>query len=174
MHAKAKLPEWAGFHLRLGTEGSKGRDVASDGLVTVIFKRRGRDIAPLTEEDQRLVRWFEDHHAEQSEPILTSVFAAYPAFKQAYREDYGLDDVEDILPEISGPRDLRGLIKLNEVVIHRLEASGMPYIGYEFECAWDGEHALGVLLHGTRVAVVGDANVAFTRWIAERDAAGRQ
>jgi hypothetical protein len=47
---------------------------------------------------------------------------------------------------------------------------GLPYVGYEFGRRWDGEHGLGVLMHGTRVVEVGGADTAMTLWIAKRDA----
>ena len=47
---------------------------------------------------------------------------------------------------------------------------GLPCFGYEFGCTWDGEHGLGVLMHGKRVVEVGGADTAFTLWIAKRDA----
>lgn len=74
------------------------------------------------------------------------------------------------MPDVSSGEDFRRLIGLHIVHVHQLLKEGIPYIGFEFGCTWDGEHGLGILMHGTRVVEVGDADTAFTLWIAEEDA----
>jgi hypothetical protein len=64
------------------------------------------------------------------------------------------------------------LIGLHDVYVHQVLKDGLPYVGYEFGCTWDGEHGLGVLVHGTRVVEVGGAQTAMTLWIAKQDAHG--
>jgi hypothetical protein len=55
------------------------------------------------------------------------------------------------------------------VHVLQLLKDGVPYVGFEFGCRWDEEHGLGVLLHGTRVVEIGDAQTSFTLWIASED-----
>src|ERR1700733_3035369 len=76
------------------------------------------------------------------------------------------------MPDVSRTEEFRQLIGLHNVHFVPLLKEGLPYVGYEFGCTWDGEHGLGVLMHGSRVVEVGDADTAFTLWIAERDARG--
>lgn len=46
----------------------------------------------------------------------------------------------------------------------RLDAAdGLAYIGLQLGCDWDDEHGLGIVLHGTRVVEIGEADIAF-RW----------
>lgn len=58
---------------------------------------------------------------------------------------------------------------LHNVHVLQLQKDGIPYVGYEFGCTWDEGHGLGVLMYGTRVVEVGDAQTSFTRWIAGQD-----
>jgi hypothetical protein len=165
---KAQLPSWIGFQTRNGPYGSISSDSPSDGWVTIAFVREGDDESPLTEQERSCVQWLLDHEAEVASAVLKGLRAEYPRLQQIY--GYEGAEREQFMPDLSSPEDFRQLIGLHEVHVRQLRKEGLPYIGFEFGCTWDGEHGLGVLMHGSRVVEVGDANTAFTLWIAERDA----
>lgn len=48
------------------------------------------------------------------------------------------------------PDDLRALIGLGTIHVLATAKKGMAYVGFEFGCTWDEEHALGVQTHGRR------------------------
>ena len=167
--AKAQLPSWAGYQTRNGPYGSISSDEPSDGLVTITFAPEGRDESPLTEQEHASVQWLLDHEAGVASAVLEGLLAEYPRLQRVY--GYERAERETYMPDVSSTEDFRQLIGLHDVSVHPLLKEGLPYLGYEFGCTWDGEHGLGVLVHGSRVVEVGGADTAFTLWIAKRDAA---
>ena len=66
------------------------------------------------------------------------------------------------LPSILvNPEQLRELIGLSVVHVLAEGKDGVPYIGFQFGCTWDGEHGLGVMTHQGQVVAVGTADAAF-------------
>jgi hypothetical protein len=109
-----------------------------------------------------------DHEAEVASAVLEGLLAEYPRLQQLY--GYEEAERETCMPDVSSTEDFRQLIGLHNVHVHSLLKEGLPYIGCEFGCTWDGEHGLGVFVHGTRVLEVGGADTAFDLWIAKGDA----
>jgi len=126
-----------------------------------------RNESPPTEQDRASVQWLLDHEAAVASAVLEGLLAEYPRLQRLY--DYEGPDREALMPDVSSSKDFRQLIGLQNVHVLQLLKDGIPYVGYEFGCTWDEEHGLGVLLHGTRVVEVGDAQTSFTLWIAEQD-----
>jgi hypothetical protein len=168
--AKAQLPSWVGYQSRNGPYGSISSDEPSDGLVTIVVDPEGGKKSPLTEQDHASVQWWLDHEAEVASAVLEGLLAEYPRLQQLY--GYEGAERETYMPDVSRTEEFRQLIGLHNVHFVPLLKEGLPYVGYEFGCTWDGEHGLGVLTHGNRVVEVGGADTAFTLWIAERDARG--
>jgi hypothetical protein len=166
--APARLPSWAGFQTRNGPYGSISSDEPSDGMVTIIVDPEGGEQSPLTEQELANVQWCLDHEAEVASAVLKGLLAAYPGLQQLY--GYEGAEREEFMPDVSSTEDFRQLIGLQNVHVHSLRKDGIPYVGYEFGCTWDGEHGLGVLMHGTRVVEVEGAGTAFDLRIAKRDA----
>ena len=167
---KAQLPSWIGFQARNGPYGSISSESPSDGRVTIAFAPEGRDESPLTEQERASVQWLLDHEAEVASAVLEGLLAEYPRLQQLY--GYEEAEREEFMPDVSSAENFRQLIGLHEVHVHQVLKDGLPYIGFEFGCTWDGEHGLGVLMHGSRVVEVGDAGTALTLWIAKEDARG--
>lgn len=162
---EAQLPSWAGYQTRNGPYGSISSDIPSNGVVTIYAPDRNE--SPPTEQDRASVQWLLDHEAAVASAILERLLAEYPRLQRLY--DYERPDREALMPDVSSSKDFRQLIGLQNVHVLQLLKDGIPYVGYEFGCTWDEEHGLGVLLHGTRVVEVGDAQTSFTLWIAEQD-----
>jgi len=166
--AKAQLPSWIGYQARNGPYGSISSDGPSDGWVTIVVETEGGDKSPPGEQEHACVQWVLDHEAEVASAVMEGLLAAYPGLQQVY--DYEAEEREEVMPDVSSTGDFRRLIGLHNVHVHQLLKDGIPYVGYEFGCTWDGEHGLGVMMHGTRVLEVGGADTAFELWIAKRDA----
>jgi hypothetical protein len=166
--AQAQLPSWVGYQARNGPYGSLSSDEPSDGMVTITFAPEGRDKSPLTERERSSAQWLLDHEAEVASAVLAGLLAEYPRLQELY--GYEGEERETFMPDVSSTEDFRQLIGLHDVYVHQVLKDGLPYVGYEFGCTWDGEHGLGVLTHGSRVVRVGDAQTAFTLWMAEQDA----
>jgi hypothetical protein len=166
--AKAQLPSWVGFQARNGPYASISSDDPSDGVVTITCEPEGGDESPLTNKERAAVQWLLDHEADVASAILEGLLLEYPRLQQLY--GYEEAERETYMPDVSSTEGFRQLIGLHNVHFIPLMKDGLPYFGYEFGCTWDGEHGLGVLMHGRRVVEVGDAQTSFTLWIAERDA----
>ena len=162
---EAQLPSWAGYQTRNGPYGSISSDSPSDGVVKIYAP--DRDESPPTEQDRASVQWLLDHEAEVASTVLEGLLAEYPRLQRLY--SYEGADSEALMPDVSSSEDFRQLIGLHNVHVLQLLKDGIPYVGYEFGCTWDEEHGLGVLLHGTRVVEIGDAQTSFTLWIASED-----
>ena len=168
--AKTRLSSWAGFQERLGMYGAISAEHPSDGTLTITFAPEGRETEPLKEEEIKLIDWLLENHEEQANAVTAAILAEYPTIRRSYLDAYGDEDVDDILPEISSVDELKKLIGLYNVNIHQVSKNSIPYVGYEFGCAWDDEHGLGILIHEKRMIKVGYADTAFLLWIAENDA----
>lgn len=162
-----RLPSWAGYQSRLGPYGAIDKPAPSDGTMRLIFAPEGRGTEPLSAEEMRLVSWFEENEPRVSEAVKDAIiqWCSPHSVERATKFDF-----DDDFPLIAREQDLRRNIGLYAVNIHQLEKSGLPYIGYEFGCAWEDDHGLGVLMHGTRLVDIGHADVAFLLWMAREDA----
>lgn len=104
-------------------------------------------------------RWLVAVDAELAPTLLDAVFAAYPTIRATF--SHLSDEVRGrVLPDIPTPDALRPLVGLTSLVLHAVPHAATPYLGAVFTCAWDEEHGLGVLLHGTTVLATGDADTA--------------
>jgi hypothetical protein len=164
---QVQLHSWVGFQARNGPYGSISSDDPSDGVVKITAPDHDDD-SPPTEQDRASVQWLLDHEAEVASAVLEGLLAEYPRLQELY--GYEAEERETYMPDVSSKEDFHHLIGLHEVHVLQLLKDGIPYIGFEFGCTWDGEHGLGVLMHGTRIIEVGDANTSFTLWSAEEDA----
>lgn len=164
---EAQLPSWVGYQTRNGPYGSISSDNPSDGVVKITAPE-GSDESPPTEQERACVQWLLDHEAEVASAVLEGLLVEYPRLQRDY--GYKGAERETYMPDVSSREDFHQLIGLHNVHVHHLLKEGIPYLGFEFGCTWDGEHGLGVLMHGTRVVEVGGADTAFTLWIAKRDA----
>ncbi len=154
--AKIQLSAWTNF--------------IDDDTIGVLFAPEGRDDAPLTAEEIALAAWLPAHHEMQKQALLSAVLSAYPQFREDYFKDHRIDENEDDLPLISSIDGLSKVLSLDAIYVHQISKDGAPYVGYGFACAWEQEHAFGVLMHKDRVVEMGWAETAFLLWIAEDDA----
>jgi uncharacterized protein DUF6985 len=157
--ASVQLSAWSEF-----TDGSS---------VLLTFAPEGRNEAPLSAEEILLAEWVPKNQTTQKLILLDAVLKAYPDFRQQFFDDYDFEENEDDLPIITSTGILSKVITLEEVNVHQISKGGAPYVGYQFACAWDDEHGLGVLMHSSRIVEIGGADTACLLWIAEGDLKGR-
>jgi hypothetical protein len=165
---KVVLPEWADCKYIEDEDISQDKPLENTpGSIEIVFAPEGRDSSLLTESEILKITWFIENSIVVSNAVMESIYEAYPSLKEEY--GYSQDEREDYMPDISSISDLKELISRPTINIHQIEKDTIPYIGFEFECKWDPEHGLGVLMNGTRTVKIGGADTAFTLWIAERD-----
>jgi hypothetical protein len=169
--ATVTLPAWKGFQSRLGPYAARNSRKPSDGTTRLTIKPVEEESqSPPSPEQAAAYRYLTAHQNAVRDSILEAVFDEYPMYRVAYYEDYDLGEDDPSLPVLDRPEQLRDLIGLSSVHIHSVSRDGVAYVGYEFGCAWEKEHALGAMLHQDRVVTVGGADVSILEWIAERDA----
>ena len=164
--ATVLLPPWIGFQSRRGPYASQDGAAASNGNIEVVFAPEGRDESPLLDSEIRLVRWAVENAPAMQRSLLDGLLQQYPSLRRTYA---GSVEPEE-MPPIGSVDEFRTLIGLSSINVHQLEKDGLPYVGFEFGCTWDGEHGLGVLMHGTRIVEIGGADTAILLWTARRDA----
>jgi len=163
----ATLPAWAGFgageRSRRAPKVMIESEVAFD-VLDALGEDEDPELSPAQLEtldelvrDQDVIR----------DAALGAVFEQYPDLRDRY-----LPHLEDpgSMPELGDAKGLRRLVGLKSICLHRVELSDRAYFGLILSCTWDGEHDLGVMMHGTRVVDVGGGDTAVLAWIAERDA----
>jgi hypothetical protein len=148
------LSSWAGYQSRFGPYTSIDKPTPSDGTIKFVFAPDGRGIDPLSAAELKLISWFEMHEPDVSAAVKQAILAWCPPFAAEH---------------IAHEDDLKRYIGLYSVNIHQL-LGDVPYIGYEFGCNWEEEHGLGVMMHGTRLVDIGDADTALHLWVAQNDA----
>ena len=152
------LPAWAGFRSRASDKPSKGRvriSVGGDGMIS--------GDGEITAEHRAAYRHVLDHSEAMQGVILAAIIAEYPRIRAVF------DGSSVAMPAAVDAASLRELVELTSVAIHHAHADGVAYVGYSLACAWDREHALGLMTHRERVVEVGGADTAILGWIATSD-----
>ena len=161
-----KQDYWLGCLTRLDKlDGKK-----SDGSIEL-------RVAPLETppclEQKSAYEFFLDNTEKIYSNLLDAVFEIYPEERNFYREGYGwredLSQEEEQefekeygadVPEFGSPEELKKVICLRSIYIQATAKDSVAYIGFEFDCNWDEEHGLGVVMHRDRVVEVGQADAS--------------
>ena len=160
--AKQHLPSWTGFNPEVGYNEEE-----EHGLVTIVYAPEGRKEQPLSSEEIERAMWVVTNQKALHDSVMDTLFDAYPKIREEAREYIDEEDYDEIMPEISSQLELKQLLNLDSINVHQITKNAMPFIGVTFQCNWDDEHDLGILLHGTNVLEIGGADVACLLWLAE-------
>ena len=159
--AEVAAPSWAGFLVRHGEGGVGDTAPAPDGTVGLSLSPvSSHDRTPPTPEQAAAFQHLLSHEA--------AVAAAVAHALVDYCPGYAYDGDDDVLWGVSGPDDLRSLVRLTGVHVLNVFRDGAACLGFAFDCAWDGEHGAGVMTHLGRVVATGQADCSFTEWIAQQ------
>lgn len=111
-----------------------------------------------------------EHAKELLEPILKELLEQWPAIQDMYGYE-GQPEAErqQQIPDVTNTNGFFSLLYPTHVHIFDFTCNGQPYIGIEFSCSWDREHAFGAMLCGNRIVEIGGADTAFLQWIAKGD-----
>ena len=100
-------------------------------------------------------RYCLDHQSSVVKACLRGLTDVARKSRSAY-EGFGPEqDLEKLLPRNVTPEQLESRMRLVTVQITDREKQGVAYIEYDFNCAWDGEHGLLVVLHKDRLVYSG-------------------
>lgn len=157
------LPAWAGFQECLGAYSSHSSASPSDGKVhlSVRSPTDAEDtVLPPSAGQQSAFLLLRDNDELMRKKVVQAIFDEYPKMRESFADFFG-EDLEDKMPLLQSPADLKALIGLSTVHIGDVEKDGFAYLGFEFGCDWEEEHGLGVMTHKDRIIEVGDAETAF-------------
>ena len=155
------LPSWAGFQVRYGDQGAARAAAPADGAVRLSISPG--DVEPGTPPTAEQVAAF--RHLMANEATIADA-VAHALVEYCPGEAYDGDD--EVLLGVREPDDLRPLVRLIGVHLRNIAKDGVGCVGFEFDCAWDGEHGAGVVTHLGRVIATGQADCSFTVWIARQ------
>jgi hypothetical protein len=148
---RIKLTGWSDFRL---VDGSSGNATNTYSLTVTPTDQTKLGALPSRAQTTAI-----NHLITESESIAQIVCqAVMPYFNDAYNAD---ECFFDELQPISSPNEVRGMLELYSVHIHRHQRSECAFVGLQFGCAWDEEHGLGVLFNRSTVVELGTADVAF-------------
>jgi hypothetical protein len=166
---KVTLPTWRGFLAADGPYASFTGGTNESGEVNIIYAPEGRGDEPLSEEEKLLIEWVVVNQNAIHDAMLKAIYKEYPKLKENYRE-YGFNEsaLKTLFPDVGSPSDIKKTVGVSNLFVHNILSKGEPFIGVELGCPWDEEHGLGVLLHGSKVLEVGQADTAMTLWMAKR------
>jgi hypothetical protein len=157
--AELTLPSWAGFQVRHGVSRPARDAPLADGAARLSISPADSDArTPPAAEQVTAYRHLLDNEA--------TVAAAVARALVAYCPGHAYDGDDEALWEASEVDDLRPLVGLLGVHVLKLARDGIACIGFEFDCAWDGEHGAGVMTHRGQAIATGQADCSFTEWIA--------
>src|SRR5579863_5405382 len=105
----------------------------------------------------RAFQEFAEREQAICEKVIDAVFRWYQRRRKQDRQWF--EDQE--CPEIRQPDELRDLMEFQGLLVRRDEFRGTALLGFTFDCKWDDEHGLGVLVHRGTILDVGQADVAF-------------
>ncbi len=165
---KLRLHSWRDFQSRHGAYGGISSSEPSDGIVTLVLGPEGRGPEAPNAEEEGALLWLLKNESAVQRSMLGHLKGQYPSLQEQYA--YSDEEAVQFMPSIRDEDDFKQLIGLHSVYVHPLTREGLPYIGFEFGCTWDGEHGLGFMMHGDRVVDSGGADTSFLLWIAEKDA----
>jgi len=158
---KVLLKGWGGFDASRGTYKAAN---AQRVTLNVMPPGEGEDNPGEPAEEQgAALEYLKANEEEIRGAVLAAIFKAY--FKGPARFLVFLEDEE--MP--GSVEELEELVSLGAVHILNVAKDGKAYVGFEFDCAWDDEHGVGVLTHGKKVVAAEIAHSAYDEYAAERD-----
>jgi hypothetical protein len=156
MYTSIKSDGFAGLNVRNGPYGGLSSDEPSDGTVDYSAdKHMDKDIF-LAES-----KWVSDHAGEILDLALAAMVDQYWENRDIALECLIDEDPNDVLPEISGPQDLKKLCGIAAVHIKEPDSTGSHRFGIEFGCTWEDEHGAGVRFENLKLIEEGHGSEAF-------------
>ncbi len=173
---EVRLPSWAGFQDRSGPYSAIGARRPSDGIASLFVDlpvvegddEFDNERRPPSPEQATAFRYLMANEAAVAAAVGRAIVEYYPEARRMHSENL-YSDKSTPLPDVADPGELRPLVGLSGVHVLAVAHDGSAYIGFEFGCAWEDEHGLGVMTHRGRVINTGQADFAFTEWVAEAD-----
>lgn len=162
------LPSWAEVDVCYDDMSRRKRKPASGGKVRIVVERPSDQRSPPSRAQALAYQHIKDNEASLVPRALASIFPMYEDERAQFIRDQG-DDLAYMVPRATVPLDLRTVLRLVNVHVNSVAKDGLAYVGLAFNCTWEIEHGVGLMLHGDRVLKVGHADCAFNQRIGRTD-----
>lgn len=117
--------------------------------------------AGLSIEQQAAYRNTVENESAICQVVLETIAAYFSAEWADYYSEDGASD--DLIQHVSTSAGIGQTLNLNSIFIHNTTNGGIAKVGFGFDCSWESEHGVGVLLHRSEVLKVGGEDEAFIR-----------
>ena len=161
-------PIWIGRTLELTYDGAFWSGELRLRSLDRLVKGRSKDLLLEIESDdgtlsttvRRGLVWLLANQAAVGKVLVAGIVAGYPAIR-AHALKIAIPDAAKLPAEAAlTAKTLAKFVDARSVTLHETAYGTRPYVGVQFGAVWEREHGLGVLLHGTRIVAIGDADVA--------------
>ena len=161
-------PIWIGRTLELTYDGAFWSGDLRLRSLDKLVKGRSKNLlleiesadGTLSQAVRRGLAWLLANQAAVGKVVVAGLVAGYPAIR-AHALKIAIPDARK-LPAVAAltAKTLAKYVEAVSVTVHETEYGPKPYVGVQLRPVWEREHGLGVLLHGTRIVAIGDADVA--------------
>ena len=135
--------------------------------IAVIYSPEGEPIPKMLEKDIGRVKWISENLRDILVNALDSIYEHYLEVKKEY--GYYFKNLEEVpFPNVNNANELAPMLALSVIFVHAMDINDKPVFGLAFNCDWDEEHGLAVVMNGSSVLEVGDGSCAFLLWVAEQ------
>jgi hypothetical protein len=146
------LDAWNGFQSKQHYNNSKNSGNKSDGVINVFVKGKSVDYVTITTVEQvNAVQYL----IENSEKIKIALLTCLNNDLHKLRKTN-----IDSIPQVNEIDDFKNSISLSALHIMDSDKDDFAYVGFEFNCDWDKEHGIGIMMHKDKVIDVGQAETA--------------
>ena len=158
LHSKIEIVKFKHFGGHL-----KGKDDGQNKLIGVqMCNALPEGILEQKKSLEQFLANEEELHRKVRDSIYNYYAQVYKDYRKAYKIAsmlYGVHDLNEILPVIIKGDELDGLVEFQAMLVHPPK-DGYSKIGIEFNCSWDEEHGLGIVICDSKVEQTGLAEVA--------------
>lgn len=160
LEGKINLPAWSSYQITQGAYNSSDQNVSSKAIFKIIIDSQ-TESGPISilESQVAAIKYLQNNDERIKDVVIDSLFDIFP----------NLSNYGEPLPEIENKAYFKDHIHLSNVLPLDAEKDGVAYIGLEFECTWEEEHGLGIMIHKDKVVDIGDAVSASDIWTAFKD-----
>jgi hypothetical protein len=119
----------------------------------------------VTKEQVAAYEYLLEHQMAIQQSLLNTLLLDYAE----WWDEYDTDTLAGAMPEVDNIEQFKPLIQLTHIHLMQQQHEGIAYTGYQFECTWEEEHALGFMAHKDRMVASGGSDISFMGWVAEGD-----
>ena len=152
---------WAG-HMLLPSWSSLIKRPDNKVQVDVMHKGYPLVDGPPSPPHLQAFEWLMRNGAAMMQAVLDAILAEYPGLQARY--NYSPEEAAVVMPTLREAKDLTPLIELMKVYVYEVIDDEGPHIGFLLGCTSDEEHSLGIMMHGFRLLLIGEADCAFSGW----------